>query len=381
MDTSDEFLRAYLNSCSPPGKENSCRDLWIKYIEAFSDRIVRDPYGSVAAIQGHAPPCVALEAHSDEIAWQVNYVSPEGYIYVVKSGGSDPVIAPSKKVTIYSRKGRVTGVFGWPSAQSRSQTDNAPKTSNLFIDVGCSNKEEVLDLGIEVGDPILFDDAMTVLNDRLYAGRALDNRIGGYIIAEVARKIRTEGQGRPAFSLAVINAVQEEVGLRGAQMMAERLRPDLAIVVDVTNDTCVPRIDKTGKGDLKVGRGPVLVTAPAIHPLLLQKVAEIAATRGIAFQRMAMASSTGTDADAFAYAACGIPTVLICLPIKYMHTTAEAVAKADVAAAIELIYQFVLALNFEELETEGLFGSSYSVAPGHEARHAPRISDAAALQA
>jgi putative aminopeptidase FrvX len=377
MEANDEFLRTYLNSCSPPGKEDSCRDVWIKHLEPFSDRIVRDAYGSVAALQGHAPPCVALEAHSDEIAWQVNYISPEGYIYVVKSGGSDPVIAPSKKVTIYSRKGKVPGVFAWPSAQSRSPTDNAPKTANLFIDVGCSSKEEVLDLGVEVGDPILFDDAMTVLNDRLYAGRALDNRIGGYIIAEVARKIRTGGQRLP-FSLAVINAVQEEVGLRGAEMMAKRLRPDLAIVVDVTNDTSVPRVDKTEKGDLRVGKGPVLVTAPAIHPLLLEKLAEIAGSQHIEFQRLAMARSTGTDADAFAYSGSGIPTVLICIPIKYMHTTAEAAAKADVAAAIELIYHFILALNFEELETEGLFGSSYSVAPAmHDGHHVVRASDTA----
>src|SRR4051812_30047636 len=164
MEASEKFLHDYLNSCSPPGREDSCRDLWIKYLEPFSDRIVRDSYGSVAALQGHSPPCVALEAHSDEIAWQVNYISPEGYIYVVNSGGSDPVIAPSKKATIYSRKGKVQGVFAWPSAQGRDHGDNAPKISHLFIDVGCSNDNEVRDLGIEVGDPILFDDAMTVLN-------------------------------------------------------------------------------------------------------------------------------------------------------------------------------------------------------------------------
>jgi putative aminopeptidase FrvX len=383
MEASEKFLHDYLNSCSPPGKEDSCRDVWINYVEAFSDRIVRDSYGSVAAIQGHAPPCVALEAHSDEIAWQVNYISPQGYIYVVKSGGSDPVIAPSKKVTIYSRKGKVAGVFAWPSLQSRGQADDQPKTPNLFIDVGCSTKEEVLALGIEIGDPILFDDAMTMLNDRLYVGRALDNRIGGFIIAEVARKFRAT-ETKPAYALAVINAVQEEVGLRGAEMMAHRLRPDLAIVVDVTNDTSTPRIVKAEKGDVTVGLGPVLVTAPAVHPLLLEKLATTANTQGIPFQRMAMPRSTGTDADAFAYCGVGIPTVLLCLPIKYMHTTAEAVHKTDVAAAIELLYHFILSLNFEELETEGLFGSSYSAAPSLAS--APRsrtlpVPDAAPFEA
>src|SRR4051794_16222771 len=143
MEASEKFLRDYLNSCAPPGKPNSCADLWSRYLQPFSDTISRDSYGSVAAIQGRkGAPRVALEAHSDEIAWLVNYISPDGYIYVVQSGGSDPVIAPSKKVTIFTRKERVPGVFAWPSAHNRHQTDNEPKTSNLFIDVGCSTDEE-----------------------------------------------------------------------------------------------------------------------------------------------------------------------------------------------------------------------------------------------
>jgi putative aminopeptidase FrvX len=358
MSESEKFLHDYLNSCAPPGREDSCRDLWIKYVEPFSDRIIRDSYGSVAAIQGEGS-CVVLEAHSDEIAWLVNFISPQGYVYVVKSGGSDAVVAPSKQVTIYSRKGPVPGVFAWPSMQNRDQGDSAPKTQNLFIDVGCSSKEEVLEMGIDVGDPILFDEATTLLNNRLYAGKALDNRVGGFIVAQVARQIREADSSLP-FSLAAVNAVQEEVGLRGAEMMADRLRPKLAIVVDVTNDTNAPRMDKTKNGDIGVGLGPVLVTAPSVHPLLLQRLAATGRARGIPFQRVAMSRSTGTDADAFAYAGAGIPTVLLCVPIKYMHTTVEAAHKEDIAAAVELLYYFIRSLDLAELEADGLFGSSYS---------------------
>jgi putative aminopeptidase FrvX len=380
VEPSEKFLHDYLNSCAPPGKPNGCRDLWIGYVEPFSDDIIRDCYGSVAATQGAGPRTVVLEAHSDEIAWLVNYISPNGYIYVVQSGGSDAVIAPSKKATIYSRKGPIPGVFAWPSQANRGKEDNAPKITNLYVDVGCSTKEEVLELGIEIGDPILFDEALTVLNDRLYTGRALDNRIGGYIIAEVARKIRQAGHGLP-YSLCAINAVQEEVGLRGAEMMAERLRPDLAIVVDVMNDTNTPRDDKTAKGDVAVGRGPVLPIAPSIHPLLLEKLVGVANERRIGFQRIAMSRSTGTDADAFAWSGSGIPTVLACVPIKYMHTTVEAADKADVAATIELLYHFILSLNFEELETAGLFGSSYSVGTSdRRAAHGFAQSDRELLQ-
>jgi putative aminopeptidase FrvX len=359
MEASEEFLRDYLNSCAPPGREDSCRDLWIKYVEPFSDRIIRDSYGSIAATQGEGA-CVVLEAHSDEIAWLVNFISPDGYVYVVKSGGSDAVIAPSKQVTIYSRKGPVPGVFAWPSMQSRNHADNAPKTPNLFLDVGCSSKEEVLDLGINIGDPILFDEETTLLNNRLYAGKALDNRIGGFIVAEVARWVR-EAQPSLPFSLAAVNAVQEEVGLRGAEMMADRLRPKLAIVVDVANDTNVPRMDKREKGDIGVGLGPVLVTAPSVHPLLLKRLVITARAHGIPFQRSAMSRSTGTDADAFAYAGAGIPTVLVCIPIKYMHTTVETAHKNDIFASVKLLYHFIRALDLGELEADGLFGSAYSV--------------------
>lgn len=362
MEATEKFLRDYLNSCAPPGKENSCSDLWVRYLEPFSDHIVRDSYGSVAAIQGDGPGSVSLEAHSDEIAWLVNYISPDGYIYVVKSGGSDPTIAPSKKVMLFGRKGRVPGIFAWPSSSQRLKNDNEPTTPNLFIDVGCSSKEEVRRLGIDVGDPVLFDERMTILNDRLYTGRALDNRIGGFIVAEVARRVRTAEQ-RPAFTLSTLNCVQEEVGLRGAQMMAHRLTPDLAIVVDVVNDTNTPRNSKTQMGDIAVGRGPVLVTAPPIHRSLLDKLAATACDHGITFQRMAMSRSTGTDADAFAYSGSGIPTALVCIPLKYMHTTVESVDKRDVAAAIELLFHFIVSLDLHEFESHGMFGSN-RIAPG-----------------
>jgi putative aminopeptidase FrvX len=358
MEASEKFLHDYLNSCAPPGKTDNCRHLWVNYVEPFSDRIVRDSFGSIAAIQGEGPRTVVLEAHSDEIAWLVNYISPKGYIYVVKSGGSDPVIAPSKKATIYTRKGMVPGVFAWPSQANRDKTDDAPKVSNLFLDVGCSSDEEVRALGVEVGDPILFEDTVTVLNDRLYCGRALDNRIGGYIIAEVARRIRHTRRELP-YSLCVVNAVQEEVGLRGAEMMANRVRPDVAIVVDVVNDTNTPRVLKHQQGDIAVGRGPVIPIAPSIHPELFEKLTAIARDRGIPFQRVAMSRSTGTDADAFAYCGAGVPTVLACVPIKYMHTTVEAADKADIAATIDLFYHFILSLDFDELERERLFGASY----------------------
>jgi putative aminopeptidase FrvX len=358
MEASEKFLHDYLNSCAPPGKPDNCRDLWTKYVEPFSDRIVRDSFGSIAAIQGEGSRTVVLEAHSDEIAWLVNYVSDEGYIYVLKSGGSDPVIAPSKKATIYTRKGTVAGVFAWPSQANRDKIDNAPKVSNLFLDVGCSSKEEVSELGVEVGDPILFDDTVTVLNDRLYCGRALDNRIGGYIVAEVARRIRQARRELP-YSLCVVNAVQEEVGLRGAEMMANRLRPDIAIVVDVVNDTHTPRVLKHEKGDVAVGRGPAIPIAPSIHPDLCEKLTGIARDRGIPFQRVAMSRSTGTDADAFAYCGAGVPTVLACVPIKYMHTTVEAADKADIEATIDLFSHFILSLDFDEFERDRLFGASY----------------------
>src|SRR6056297_2201144 len=190
-EKSFEFLEKYLNNASPTGYEWDGQKIWMDYLKPYVDEFITDTYGTaVAVINPKAKYKVVIEGHADEISWFVNYISDDGFIYVIRNGGSDHLIAPSKRVNIHTRKsGIVRGLFGWPAIHTRHGEDAklTPKLNNLFIDVGAENKQEVLDMGINIGNVITFDDPLEVLNDRYYVGRALDNRMGGFCIAEVAR--------------------------------------------------------------------------------------------------------------------------------------------------------------------------------------------------
>ncbi|WP_116107745.1 M42 family metallopeptidase [Lewinella sp. IMCC34191] len=338
-DSSERFLHDYLNNASPTGFESAGQKLWIDYIRPYVDEIALDTYGTAYGVINPGKDYrVVIEGHADEISWFVHYITDNGYLYVVRNGGSDHMIAPSKRVNIHGEKGIVRGVFGWPAIHTRRGEDSklAPKIENIFIDIGAKDKDEVHEMGVQVGSVITYPDDLEVMNDRYYCGRALDNRMGGFCIAQVARLIRERNIDLP-FSLYIVNSVQEEVGLRGAQMIADRIKPQVAIVTDVTHDTNTPMLDKKKVGDVKAGKGPSVTTAPAVHNKLLQLIIEAARENDIDFQREASSRATGTDTDAFAYSNGGVASALISLPLKYMHTTVEMAAKSDVEGVIELI--------------------------------------------
>lgn len=343
---SEEFLKQYINNASPTGFESPGQQIWIDYVKPFVDEYYTDTYGTaVAVINPEAKYKIVIEAHADEISWFVNYINDEGFIYVTRNGGSDFQIAPSKRVNIHTAKGIIPGVFGWPAIHVRDKEDEPkPNNKNVFIDCGCGSKEEVEKLGIHVGCVITFDDEVFKLNDRYWVGRALDNRIGGYMIAEVARRLKENGDNLP-FGLYVVNAVQEEIGLRGAQMIAQRIKPDVAIITDVCHDTSSPLYDKIKSGDQKGGKGPVLTYGPAVQNNLLKMIIEVAEKNKIPFQRAAASRTTGTDTDSFAYSNEGVASALISLPLKYMHTTVEAAHKDDIENVINLIYAFVIQMK------------------------------------
>ena len=343
---SKKFLSTYLNNASPTGFESSGQQIWLDYLKPFTEEYFTDTYGTaVAVINPGADYKVVIEAHADEISWFVNFITDDGYIYVVRNGGSDHQIAPSKRVNIHTENGVVKGVFGWPAIHVRDRAkEEAPSMKNIFIDCGCNTKEEVEALGVHVGCVITFDDALMELNDRYYTGRALDNRIGGFMIAEVARKVHEKKLKLP-FGLYVVNAVQEEIGLRGAEMIAERIKPNVAIVTDVCHDTTSPMYNKKTSGFQKAGKGPVLTYGPAVQNNLLKMLIAVAEKKKIPFQRASASRSTGTDTDAFAYSHMGVASALISLPLKYMHTTVETAHKDDIDNVINLMLEFLKQLK------------------------------------
>ena len=258
-----------------------------------------------------------------------------------KKCGSDHQIAPSKRVNIHTKKGIVKAVFGWPAIHTRKSGDEkTPTLDNIFLDCGCATKEEVEKLGIHVGCVVTYEDEFMTLNNKFYVGRALDNRIGGFMIAEVARLLK-ENKIKLPFGLYITNSVQEEVGLRGAQMIVETIQPDVAIVTDVTHDTNTPMLNKIKQGDIKCGDGPVLYYGPAVQNNLLDLIISTAEKNKIPFQRGAASRATGTDTDAFAFANGGVASALVSLPLRYMHTTVESVSMNDVENVILLIYNIL----------------------------------------
>jgi tetrahedral aminopeptidase len=339
---STQFLYKYLNNASPTGFEVEGQKIWLDYIKPYVDTYEVDTYGTVfGVINPKAKYKVVIEAHADEISWFVNYITDKGYIYVIRNGGSDHQIAPSMRVNLHTAKGIVKGVFGWPAIHVRKEKEEAPTLKNICIDVGASTKEEVEKMGIHVGTVITFEDELMELNSKYVVGRALDNRIGGFMIAEVARRIH-ESKKKLPFALYVVNSVQEEIGLRGAEMVAHRIKPNLAICTDVTHDTQSPMYDKILNGDTKCGGGPAITYGPAVQNNVRDMIIKVAEKKKIPFQRIATSRSTGTDTDSFAYSNDGVASALISLPLKYMHTTVEMVSKEDIEHVIQLIHETVM---------------------------------------
>ncbi|HMZ46891.1 MAG TPA: M42 family peptidase, partial [Chitinophagaceae bacterium] len=193
-EKSYQFLKEYINNASPVGFESSGQKIWLNYIKPFVDTTFHDPYGTaVGVINPNDNFKVVIEAHADEISWYVNYITNEGLIYLKRNGGVDHQIAPSQRVFIHGKKGAVKAVFGWPAIHTRlgsNDKEQQPKVENLFLDCGARSKKEIEALGIHVGAVVTYQDGFDELANGYYVGRAFDNRIGGFMIAEVARLLK-----------------------------------------------------------------------------------------------------------------------------------------------------------------------------------------------
>src|ERR1700733_2906436 len=344
-----EFLKNYINNPSPVGFESSGQRLWLDYLKPYVDSHFTDPYGTaVGVINPTSAFKVVIEAHADEISWFVNYINPEGLLYLKRNGGVDHQVATGQLFIIHGMKGPVKAVFGWPAIHTRMGNSDAkevhPKVDNLFLDCGARNRKEIEALGIHPGSVVTYQDGFDELAYDTLIARAFDNRIGGFMIAEVARLLK-ENKKKLPYGLYIVNAVQEEVGLRGAEMIARRIRPNIAIITDVTHDTATPMVNKMVEGDVQCGKGPSLAFGPAVHTKLLAIVQKTAEKNQLPVQLRAVSRTTGTDTDSFAYANDGCPSVLISIPLRYMHTTVEMIHRNDIETTIELMYETLLTLT------------------------------------
>lgn len=343
-----EFLEQLLITPSPTGFESAGQEVWANYVKEFTDEVQTDAYGSAAAKLNTSFDVITvmLEAHADEIGMIVRHITDDGFVHVSKLGGSDPTIARAKRVSIHNKKGVVSGVVGNTAIHlqdKRNGEGNQPKWKELYIDIGVSNKDEALEL-IQIGDPITFSDDFEYLNDDILSGRALDNRIGGFMIAQVLKNL-AENRGDLNVNVIALNSVQEEVGGFGARMMSYRLEPDMAYVTDVTHATDTPGIEHAQHGLVKLRKGPVVQHGGANHSNIVAFIEETAENAGIDIQHDAVSVRSGTDTDSIFYQKTGIPSALISLPLRYMHSPIETASVQDINELIRLMTESVLALK------------------------------------
>ncbi|TVQ66883.1 MAG: M42 family peptidase [Balneolaceae bacterium] len=346
------FLETLIVTPSPTGYELEGQKVWKEYIGRYADQVESDTYGSALAriTVGGDLPTVMLEAHADEIGMVVQYISDEGFITLNRLGGSDSTIARGKHVVIHNKRGRVSGVVG-NTAIHLQETKNGggkqPAWKDIYADIGVTSKEEALEL-VQIGDPVTYADEIEYLNDDIICGRALDNRIGSFAIAEVFRHLRKRRKELKVNVLA-LNAVQEEVGGFGARMMSYRHMPDAAIVTDVTHATDTPGINRKEHGFVKLGGGPTVQHGGANHPKLVELIESAAEKNNITLQHEATSIRTGTDTDSIFFQRTGIASALISLPLRYMHSPAEVASLKDLNALIELMTGTVLAMEADQV--------------------------------
>jgi endoglucanase len=343
--TTTTFLYELLNTPSPTGFEVRGQRVWAKRCREFADSVESDAYGSAwATVRGSEPdaPRVMIEAHADEIGFIVKYIADDGFLRVDRIGGSDWANARGRRLTVFGDQGEVLGIIGNTAIHIRDRKDGekAPEVHELFVDIGASSAAEVAEMGIRVGHPAVYADGAVPFGKNRIVGRALDNRIGGFIISEVIRRL-AEAESRPAATCLALNAVQEEIGGHGATMAAYHLKPDLCLVLDVTHATDSPDIKHQQHGKVTLGGGPSITHGTANHPVMVQRLIEIAGERGIPLQHEASSRHTGTDTDSIFTVRGGIPCALISLPLRYMHSIVEMADFEDVENVIRLMTAFV----------------------------------------
>lgn len=340
------FLERLLITPSPTGYETAGQKIWMEEVKSYSDEIITDEYGSAAALLNINKNAISVlfEAHCDEIAMVVQHIDEKGFVWVQRIGGSDPTIARARRVMIHTSNGVVAGIIGHTAIHLQDKDQNKQFTwKDLFIDIGVDNLDEALDL-IQIGDPITYAYDFDYINDELISGRAMDNRIGGYIIAKVVERL-AERKSELKVNVIALNSVQEEIGGFGARMMSYRLMPNLAVVTDVTHATDTPGINQREHGKVLLGGGPSITHGSASHRVVVEKLIDVASKNGITLQHEASSVRTGTDTDSIYHTQKGIPSALISLPLRYMHTPVETVSLNDVQKIISLMVEFALSLK------------------------------------
>jgi len=343
-----EFLASLMSAIGPTGHEKQTAKIWRDEAEKFADEVYGDFHGnSIAVLNPGAEVRIMLAGHIDEIGLQISYINEEGFLWFRGLGGWDMQTFVGQRVRILTETKVLLGVIGRPAIhlQEKEDREKVAKYEGLWIDIGAKDQEDALKY-VKVGDAAVLDygGPEELLNDCLVS-RAFDDRIGAFIVLEAMRQVKRLGGLKSA--LYAVATSQEEIGTRGAITSAFGIDPNVGIAVDVGFATDTPGLDKAKKyvNDIKLGGGPLIATGPNINPKLRDLILRVAKHNGITCQLVAWERETGTDARSIQVTRSGVPTALISVPNRYMHSPCEIVHKQDVEDVIELFAKTILAIE------------------------------------
>ena len=357
-DDARDFLFELLETPSPTGFELEGQRVWAGYLDEAADRVETNTYGSTfAVLEGRgsgeddgsgdegAAPQLMLDAHADEIGMMVSHVTDEGFLHVRPIGGTDRKISQARRVRVLTEAGdAILGVTGHTAIHLRDRNDDdVPEWKDIYIDIGADGEDEARDRGVRVGLPVVSAEGPEQITEHRLAGRALDNRLGGFVIAETLRRL-SEGE-RPEATVVAANSVQEEIGGYGAAMTAFALDPDVAVAFDVTHATDTPGLSAAEHGQVEMGEGPSVTHGTSAHPRVVERLTGAADEADVPLQHEASSRRTGTDTDAIFRQRSGIPSALMSVPLRYMHSMSELVDLRDLEHCIEMQVAFARSLS------------------------------------
>ncbi|HEU4905437.1 MAG TPA: M42 family metallopeptidase [Solirubrobacterales bacterium] len=336
------LLQKLLSVGAPSGHEGPAATIWRE--EASFAEPSTDGLGSSIARLGDSSPLLAVVGHIDEIGLVVTHIDENGFLWFAPIGGWDPQILVGQRVEVRGRDGLVPGVVGRKPIHllEPDQRKKVVELKGLHIDVGAADRDEAAEL-LRVGDPVTIAAEPVRLAGERLASRAMDNRLGAYVALEALRRCHERDSLQGSF--AAVAAVQEEIGLFGARTAAFEVRPDLAVAVDVTHATDAPGVDEKQIGSHPLGSGPAIGRGSTLSPKVFELLVETAEEAGIEHTVSASGRATSTDADAIQISRSGIPTGLVSIPLRYMHSPVELVDLGDVEATVELIAAFAARID------------------------------------
>lgn len=340
------FLKELVNSPSPSGYEQAAQTIWCNYVRPFTDEVKKDVHGNaIAAINPKGKPRLMFSGHCDEIGLMVNYIDDRGFIYFKTIGGIDSGILPGQRFYIHTKRGPILGVVGKKAIHlmedEERKSAGSPKIHSLWLDIGAKSKGEA-SKNVEIGDPVTFAVNLEHLKNDLVVSRALDDKMGAFIVAEALRLISKKN---PQMAVFGVSTVQEEIGIRGAKTSAYGISPDVGIAIDVTHSTDYPDSNPRRSSEIKLGKGPVISRGANINPIVFDMLTSVAKNNKIPYQVEAAPGATGTDANAIQLNKAGVAAGLISVPNRYMHTPIEIVALPDLENTTKLLAAFTLKLT------------------------------------